>query len=82
MPHFPVCGLTHKYQQTGAGSEKYLEIMRFYDISGEALAELVQKISCKYWLQLGLQYKNTSVTKERKVSHINGYTSPDNSCLA
>lgn len=40
-------------------------------ISVEAPTELVQKMSCKNWLQLGLQYKN--------VSHINGSTSPDNS---
>lgn len=77
MPRFPVCGLTPKGQQTGGGSEKHLEIRRFYDISGKALTELVRKIPCKYWLQLGLQYKNISVA-EQKASHINGSTS-DNS---
>lgn len=56
--------------------------MKFYDISGEAVAELVQKVSCNYWLQLRLQYKNITVAEEQEMSHINGSTSPDNSCLA
>lgn len=42
--------------------------MMFCGISVEALTELVQKILCKNWLQLELQYKN--------MCHINGSTSP------
>lgn len=51
-------------------------------MSGEALAQLVQKISRESWLQLGLQDKNVSVAEEQKVSCVSVSTSPDNSCLS